>query len=44
MYIDHFNADILNTLLCASKLAFLASLGREDYFELQTHERNQKGL
>ena len=32
-------ADIFNILLCASKLAFLALSGREDSFELQTHER-----
>ena len=37
-------ADILNVLLCASKLAFLASLWRKDYFEMQAHKRGEKVL
>ena len=37
-------ADILNVLPYASKLAFLAFLGRKDSFELPTHELGQKGL
>ena len=36
--------DNLNILLCATKLAFLVSLAREDSFESQTHKRGQKGL
>ena len=38
-------ADILNVHLCASKLAFLAWLGREDsQFELQTYVKLQTFL
>ena len=37
-------ADILNILLCVSKLVFLVSLRKEDSFELQTHERAENGL
>ena len=35
-------ADILNINLRASKLTFVASLGKEDCFELQTHEPGEK--
>ena len=35
----HNGRYILNVFLCASKLTFLASLGRKDYFKLQTHKR-----
>ena len=34
--------DILNILSCAFKLAFLASLERKYYFEVQTHEWDHK--
>ena len=37
-------ADNLNIALCASKLAFLASFGREDYFELETYSDAHKGI
>ena len=37
-------ADILNILLCVSKLDFLVSLGKEDSFELQIHEPGENGL
>ena len=40
----HIMADNLNIYLCASKLAFLASLERAYYSELETYQRGAERL